>query len=494
MAVTYRRWDADDRVSAQWFTVLSAARKAGVAFFVTDGHRTMAEQQDRWSAFQHGGPVAAFPSPTAPHIRSGRPDHAIDVNSLDGGAGRLFALAARKRGAQATFPVPGEPWHIEVPRDDLVRLAKQARGPARRLPREGAPAGSAPTTRSCASKREGDDPADGPERRSELRRLMTQPPQGDLASRKAVRAGAACGAAPATARCSPEPTTTTKEPLTMFDFLKGRRPDITAAQIAAGLVAGVPGVATLLTTFGVADVNAAQQDALSGAVTWSAVLAAVLIGGDATLRAARNLADAKTDAAAMAVGETSPLAPRVRPAGPRGRLRGGRRAAARLRRGGVLRRERARPARGGPDRREPRLREGRAMNTAAAGIALIKEFEGFPFGGRPYRDPVGVWTIGYGHTEGVGPHSPRLTEREASELLERDLGQLYEPHVERAADRERSSTRTSSTRSCRSSTTSGRGRSPPTRGSDGRCGRSSGTAPPTRCCAGTRPAASVLPG
>jgi lysozyme len=71
------------------------------------------------------------------------------------------------------------------------------------------------------------------------------------------------------------------------------------------------------------------------------------------------------------------------------------------------------------------------MNTGAAGIALIKEFEGFPFGGRPYRDPVGVWTIGYGHTEGVGPHSPRLTERQASELLERDLKKRYEPHVER---------------------------------------------------------------
>ena len=71
------------------------------------------------------------------------------------------------------------------------------------------------------------------------------------------------------------------------------------------------------------------------------------------------------------------------------------------------------------------------MNIGPKGIALIKEFEGFPFGGRPYRDPVGVWTIGYGHTEGVGPHSPRLTERQASELLERDLGQRYEPHVER---------------------------------------------------------------
>jgi hypothetical protein len=94
----------------------------------------------------------------------------------------------------------------------------------------------------------------------------------------------------------------------MLDFLKGRRPDITAAQLAAVVVAGVPGVATLLTTFGIADVSAGQQDALSGALTWSAVLAAVLIGGDATLRSARNLADAKTDAAAMAVGETSPSA------------------------------------------------------------------------------------------------------------------------------------------------------------------------------------------
>jgi hypothetical protein len=97
----------------------------------------------------------------------------------------------------------------------------------------------------------------------------------------------------------------------MLDFLKGRRPDITAAQIAAVVVAGVPGVATLLTTFGVGDVSAAQQDALSGALTWSAVLAAVLIGGDATLRSARNLADAKTDAAAMTVGETAPLSPEI---------------------------------------------------------------------------------------------------------------------------------------------------------------------------------------
>jgi hypothetical protein len=89
----------------------------------------------------------------------------------------------------------------------------------------------------------------------------------------------------------------------MPKILQGPRPDITAAQIAAVLVAGVPAIATLLTAFGLGDLNAAQQDALSGALTWSAILAGLLIGGDATLRAARNLAVAKTDAAAMTAGE-----------------------------------------------------------------------------------------------------------------------------------------------------------------------------------------------
>jgi lysozyme len=65
------------------------------------------------------------------------------------------------------------------------------------------------------------------------------------------------------------------------------------------------------------------------------------------------------------------------------------------------------------------------VNTSRGGIALIKEFEGFPFGGRPYQDSVGVWTIGYGHTEGVGPRSRRLTEREAAKLLEQDLDRTY---------------------------------------------------------------------
>jgi len=134
MAVKYRRWDADDRVSAQWYAVLRAAKADGVSFLVTDGHRTMAEQQDRWDTYKRfGSPVAARPSPTAPHIRVGRPDHAIDVNALDGGAGRLAAWL-RNHGAAASFPVPGEAWHIEVPRDDLERLARRVGDPLAAYP------------------------------------------------------------------------------------------------------------------------------------------------------------------------------------------------------------------------------------------------------------------------------------------------------------------------------------------------------------------------
>jgi hypothetical protein len=171
MAVKYRRWDADDRVSAQWYAVLSAAKADGISFLVTDGHRTMAQQRERWNTFQHGGPPAAFPSPTAPHIRVGRPDHAIDVNARDGGAGRL-ATWLRSHGAAASFPVPGEAWHIEVPRDDLERLAKKVADPL-----AGYPAKERHWIRTYDAllrmKHSGHDPADGRERRASLRQLMT---------------------------------------------------------------------------------------------------------------------------------------------------------------------------------------------------------------------------------------------------------------------------------------------------------------------------------
>jgi hypothetical protein len=117
-------------VSREWAAVLTAAAH-DVPFMLDSGHRTMAEQQGLYGQYLRvGRPLAARPAANAPHIRLGQIDHAIDVNALDGGAGRLAAWL-RLKGAHPTFPVPGEPWHIEVPAAELRTLASKLSDPLR---------------------------------------------------------------------------------------------------------------------------------------------------------------------------------------------------------------------------------------------------------------------------------------------------------------------------------------------------------------------------
>jgi lysozyme len=65
---------------------------------------------------------------------------------------------------------------------------------------------------------------------------------------------------------------------------------------------------------------------------------------------------------------------------------------------------------------EPRL------SVSIEGTNLIADFEGFR--SCPYRDAVGVWTIGYGHTAGVNSASRCLSLTEARALLRTDLGKF----------------------------------------------------------------------
>ncbi len=67
----------------------------------------------------------------------------------------------------------------------------------------------------------------------------------------------------------------------------------------------------------------------------------------------------------------------------------------------------------------------RQINDAT--LDLIRSFEGLYL--EAYRDEVGVWTIGYGHTN-YDPHGPRVVkgltladEHEAAEILRTDLSE-----------------------------------------------------------------------
>jgi lysozyme len=64
------------------------------------------------------------------------------------------------------------------------------------------------------------------------------------------------------------------------------------------------------------------------------------------------------------------------------------------------------------------------MKMTNEGLALIKRFEGLSLDA--YRDAVGIWTIGYGHTSVAGApqvHAGlRISEADAHEILARDVG------------------------------------------------------------------------
>ena len=68
-----------------------------------------------------------------------------------------------------------------------------------------------------------------------------------------------------------------------------------------------------------------------------------------------------------------------------------------------------------------------ARSVNAAGLSLIKDFEGLRL--EAYLCPAGVWTIGYGHTEGIS-RGQKITQDQAEKLLREDLAR-YEQAVSR---------------------------------------------------------------
>lgn len=66
--------------------------------------------------------------------------------------------------------------------------------------------------------------------------------------------------------------------------------------------------------------------------------------------------------------------------------------------------------------------------TNTAGKELIKKWEGLRL--TAYRDAVGVWTIGYGHTGPDVYPGKKITEQEANDLFDKDLAK-FEKYVDK---------------------------------------------------------------
>src|SRR4051812_2407045 len=75
-----------------------------------------------------------------------------------------------------------------------------------------------------------------------------------------------------------------------------------------------------------------------------------------------------------------------------------------------------------------------AMQASKHCAEFIADFEGGQSRDglfHPYFDSLGgIWTIGYGHTEGVTRHSKPLTKTQALKLLKTDLNKKYAPAVD----------------------------------------------------------------
>jgi lysozyme len=70
------------------------------------------------------------------------------------------------------------------------------------------------------------------------------------------------------------------------------------------------------------------------------------------------------------------------------------------------------------------------MNISNEGISLIKKFEGCEL--ESYKDAVGVWTIGYGHTKNV-KEGMSISKEQADNMLLNELDEYCE-YVENAVE------------------------------------------------------------
>lgn len=183
----------DRRVSHAWSVVLPVAAER-VTFRVNSGRRTEAEQnrlvreKGVWSPSNPTG--AAAYSPVAPHIRDGREDHALDVDTNVGDGERELQRELARLGLPTRNPIAAEPWHLEATSERVLLAVAEHLEQRRAIDILG------PRTRAWAVEyiRLRDAGLKLPRRRALLRRLVARRRTEWVASRRGAKAGRAAAA------------------------------------------------------------------------------------------------------------------------------------------------------------------------------------------------------------------------------------------------------------------------------------------------------------
>jgi lysozyme len=68
------------------------------------------------------------------------------------------------------------------------------------------------------------------------------------------------------------------------------------------------------------------------------------------------------------------------------------------------------------------------VKLSETGRRLIEALEGF--GAQPYRNVLGSWAIGFGHTYGVTEQTPPIGRAQADDLLDQDITGSYGPAID----------------------------------------------------------------
>lgn len=123
MAYVYHRGKRVSQAHAQ--VLRGYEQRHGRAVYINQGARTIEEQRQFYYNYRYrGGPLAAYPSQNAPHIKHGRAHHALDVSAPQ--PAQSVAAYYRSLGIPVSFNVRGEPWHMDtLDEGKLKRAAKR---------------------------------------------------------------------------------------------------------------------------------------------------------------------------------------------------------------------------------------------------------------------------------------------------------------------------------------------------------------------------------